>query len=126
MFPSLLRFGLLVALLLGFTAIGAHAQDLAAVRQRMEQRLPALDALRQQGVIGENNRGFTEVRSPKGDAARISQEENSDREIVYTAIARQQSGVTAEQVGRARARQIAQNSAPGVWLQRDNGEWYRK
>ena len=25
-----------------------------------------------------------------------------------------------------RARQIAANSAPGVWLQRDSGEWYKK
>jgi uncharacterized protein len=120
------RFALLLALVVGATAVAARAQDLAAVRQRMEQRLPALDALRQQGALGENNRGFTEVRQATGDAARISQEENNDRETVYAAIARQQSGVTADQVGRARARQIAQSSAPGVWLQRESGEWYRK
>jgi uncharacterized protein len=120
------RFALLLALVVGATAVAARAQDLAAVRQRMEQRLPALDALRQQGALGENNRGFTEVRQAAGDAARISQEENRDRETVYAAIARQQSGVTADQVGRARARQIAQSSAPGVWLQRESGEWYRK
>jgi uncharacterized protein len=126
MTSSLLRFGLLRALLVGVTSVAVRAQDLAAVRQRMEQRLPALDALRQQGAIGENNRGYTEVREAAGDASRVSQEENRDREVVYTAIARQQAGVTAEQVGRARARQIAQNSAPGVWPQRESGEWYRK
>jgi hypothetical protein len=51
--------------------------------------------------------------------------ENRDRGIVYAAIA-QQTGSTVDTVGRARAKQIAAASAPGVWVQRENGEWYKK
>lgn len=113
------------ALLFLILATLAHAQDLGAVRQRMNERLPVLDALRSQGAIGEDNRGFTEVREPVEKAAEISTNENRDRGVVYAAIAKQ-TGSTPEQVGRARARQIAGSAAAGVWLQRENGEWYRK
>ncbi len=102
-----------------------HAQDLAAIKSRMAQRQPALDALRKDGSLGENNRGFTEVRKASGNAAEISSAENKDREVVYADIAKK-TGSTAEQVGRARAKQIANNSTAGVWLQRESGDWYQK
>ena len=82
-------------------------------------------ALRKSGAIGENNRGFTEVRQNVENASSISSAENRDREAVYAAIAKEQ-GTSAETVGRVRARQIANNSAAGVWLQRESGEWYQK
>lgn len=120
---TLLRFSVFLTLLLA--AWPLQAQNLDAVKQRMNDRLPALDALRSSGAIGENNRGLTEVREAKGEAASISAAENTDRSAVYAAIA-SQTGTTAEAVGRARARQIAANSAAGVWLQRDDGHWYKK
>lgn len=101
------------------------AADLNAVKARMSQRLSQLDQLKAGGAVGENNRGFVEVRGGGGDAASVVAAENQDREAVYAAIA-QQTGSSANQVGRARARQIAAASAPGVWLQKDDGSWYRK
>jgi len=124
-FPKLL---LLLALALGAPALVSSlnaAEDLNAVRARMEQRLPTIDDLKAQGAIGENNRGLLEVRSGGGNASSVVSAENRDRETVYSEIAKK-NNTSAEQVGRARARRIAANSAPGVWLQRDNGEWYRK
>jgi len=91
----------------------------------MEQRLPRIDALKAQGALGENNRGLLEVRGNGEEAGAVAAEENRDRETVYAAIARQ-TGSTPAAVGAARAKQIAANSAAGVWLQRENGEWYRK
>lgn len=117
------RFG--IALLLLIASPMLQANDLDAVKARMVQRQPALDALRRDGAIGENNRGFTEVRKASGNASEISSAENKDREIVYADIARM-TGSTSEQVGRARARQIANGSAKGVWLQSESGEWYQK
>lgn len=118
------RILLLVMVVTGL-AVTARAEDLGAVRSRMEQRLSKIDDLKASGAIGENNRGFVEVRGDAADVASVVAAENHDRELVYAAIARQ-AGTSAEQVGRARARQIADNSAHGVWLQRENGEWYRK
>jgi uncharacterized protein YdbL (DUF1318 family) len=101
------------------------AQDLGAVRQRMEDRLPELDRLKAAGTIGETNVGFVELRTSKTEAAETIAAENDDRKVVYAAIARQ-AGASAYDVARARARQIAAGSASGVWIQSDEGEWYRK
>lgn len=95
------------------------------MRQRMVDRLPELDRLKAAGVIGETNVGFVELRTTKMEAAEVTKAENEDRKVVYAAIARQ-TGASAYEVARARARQIAAASAAGVWLQNDDGEWYRK
>ncbi len=51
--------------------------------------------------------------------------ENTDREVVYAALAKQ-TGSSADQVGRARAKQIAAGSAAGVWVQKEDGTWQKK
>ena len=114
---------MLSALTVGVVAV--RAQDLNAVKGRMEQRLSKLDALKEQGVIGENNRGLVELRGGNAEAGDVVAGENSDRGVVYAAIAKQ-TGSSAEAVGKARAKQIAAGSAARVWLQRDNGDWYKK
>jgi uncharacterized protein YdbL (DUF1318 family) len=102
------------------------ADDAATINRRMSQRLPALDALKERLVIGENNRGLVEARgSLSGDETQLVAEENNDRSAVYELIARSQS-TSAEAVGRARARQIADRSKPGLWIQAPDGSWYQK
>ncbi len=109
------------ALLFGATVV--RAEDLGAVRGRMEQRVSKIDALKTSGVLGEDNRGFLAVRS--GSDGGVAAAENADRATVYAVLA-QKTGATADAVGKARARQIADGSAKGVWLQRENGEWFKK
>ncbi len=121
---TMIRFFLLLAAL-SVAVVSVQAQDLATVRARMEQRLPKIDALKAQGALGENNRGLLEVRENQGDAGSVSSEENTDRNVVYAAIAKQ-TGSSPSAVGAARAKQIAANSASGVWLQRESGEWHKK
>lgn len=116
---------LAVALVLGLGAVTLRAEDLDAVKVRMSQRLSKLDQLKASGALGENNRGMIELRGGDADAGDVMAEENRDRGIVYAALAKQ-TGAHAEQVGRARARQIAASSAPGVWLQKTDGSWYQK
>ena len=43
--------------------VSAFAQSAADIRRRMEQRLPQIDTLKAQEVLGENNRGFLEERN---------------------------------------------------------------
>ena len=119
-----LRLLFLCLALLGATA-AVRADDLGAIRARMEKRIPQIDALKTQGAVGENNRGFLEVRAAAPDADSTVAAENADRSAVYSALA-QKAGATPDTVGKARAKQIAANSAPGVWLQRESGEWYKK
>lgn len=100
-----------------------QAQNLGEVKARMEKRVPSIDALKTQGVLGENNRGFLEVRS--GDDQGVAAAENADRAVVYAALAKQ-AGATADAVGKARAKQIFAASAKGVWVQSPGGEWMKK
>lgn len=120
-------FRLALALLLGVFAWPAvaplQAQEAAAINRRMEERLPAIDALKARQLVGENNRGYLEARAElSADDAALVAAENRDRAAVYEAIARR-AETTAEAVGRARARQIAERSRPGVWIQGPDGAW---
>lgn len=107
-------------------SVPVFAENAADLRHRMEQRLPQIDALKAQGVVGETNRGFIDERkSGVPNAAKIVADENHDREAVYAYIAKQ-TGSDAETVGRARAKQIAAASRPGVWVQDGSGNWSKK
>ncbi len=106
-------------------APAAFAQSAAELRQRMAQRLSQVDELKAQGAVGENNRGLLEVRGDAASAASVVDAENRDREAVYALIAKD-TGSTPDAVARARARQIAQQARPGVWIQDERGEWKRK
>lgn len=120
-----LRFFLIVGLLSAGALAARAVEDMGAVKARLAQRLGSLDRLKSSGAIGENNRGLVELRDASPAAGDLVAAENRDRGIVYAAIA-EQTGSSVETVGRARAKQIANASAAGVWIQRDNGEWYRK
>lgn len=124
-FPLFRTLVLALAMVIGFGSDASAAEELGAVKARMSQRISQIDQLKSTGAIGENNRGMLDVRDGGGDAASVVSAENADRATVYAAIAKQ-TGSSADQVGRARARQIASGSAAGVWLQRENGEWYKK
>jgi uncharacterized protein YdbL (DUF1318 family) len=118
-----------ITLCLALCVVGVSAfaaESAADIRRRMEQRLPAIDRLKAAEAVGENNRGLLEVRGSGGaDAVAVVTEENRDREAVYALIAKE-TGATADSVGRARARQIATNSRPGVWVQDASGAWKKK
>jgi len=123
--PFLFRLLFLIAAsLIGSTLIGA--ESLGAVRARIDQRLASVDALKDRGVIGENNRGLVEARGAATAAdQRIVSEENADRQTVYAAIAAQ-SKESADAVGRARAQKIAAAARPGQWIQDAGGTWKKK
>jgi uncharacterized protein len=103
----------------------AFAGELDEVKQRMRARVPAVDALKTSGAVGEASTGLLAVRIDGGDAAAIVSAENADRTLIFAETARR-TGATAEAVAAAFARQMAASSKAGVWLQRADGEWYQK
>jgi uncharacterized protein len=121
---------LFLAFFLTVTALFAPFQSVQAVNpgisDRMRERLPIIDSLKTDGRIGENNLGFLAVRGVLSDKENgIVAAENDDRAEVYKMIG-ERTGNDPVAVGRARAEQIAQRSAPGVWLQDQSDRWYRK
>jgi uncharacterized protein YdbL (DUF1318 family) len=114
----------LVLPLLG--VIPARADAMADAKQRIDARQDTIAALKDRGVLGENNRGFVEARGAlSADENSKVASENSDRGILYAAVA-SKTGGTPDQAGRVRAKKIAENSRPGVWLQDESGNWHRK
>lgn len=105
-----------------FIAASVHS---AGIKERMASRIPAINALKDQGAVGENNKGFLEYRIGSKPQAQLIADENSDRALVYGAIAKQQ-GAPATLVGERRAKMIADNGSAGHWFQKSDGSWYRK
>lgn len=97
----------------------------AELKQQMLARVPQINALKNQGVIGENNRGLLEYRGASQPNKGLVAAENKDRKAVYSAIARQQ-GIDAGLVGQRRARQLADIGGAGWWFQKPDGSWYKK
>lgn len=115
---------ILALLLAGIFMLGvsAFADDIKA---RMKKRLPDIKALKAQGIVGENNKGFLQFVGANKAGADVVAAENKDRQTVYQAIAKQQ-GTTAELVGKRRALQIAKKTKPGEWVQDAGGNWIQK
>jgi len=103
-------------------ALSAQASD---IKDRMRERLPEINALKTQGVLGETNTGYLDFTGQAQPKADLVAAENSDRRQVYEAIAKQQ-GVAIDVVGKRRAFQIRDRAPAGSWLQSDDGKWYQK
>ena len=126
-----MRKGLIIAgfaaLLALFPAVASMAGAGDGIKERMKERLPEIVGMKAGGIVGENASGYLEFlpgREGEGDRA-VVEEENRDRQTVYSAIAAQQ-GVSADKVGRLRALQIMDKALAGEYLKNEKGEWYRK
>jgi len=116
---------LLFSLLL-ISASSLCGSSLDELKERFAERLPAIQELWKEGLVGENNRGYL---SPRGELSEkqenLVEAENEDRKEIYKMIA-ERSNETVEQVGKQRAGQIAEQAAKGLWLQDSEGKWYKK
>jgi uncharacterized protein YdbL (DUF1318 family) len=106
-------------------AVSVFAQSKAEIKERMDKRLPRIVTLKEQGVIGEDNKGFLAFVGQSKDGADVVAEENKDRETVYKNIAAQQ-GASPADVGKRRATQLAERCRKGEWFQDVSGKWTRK
>lgn len=103
--------------------MGLRAQE--GIKARMKSRLPEIVKLKNQGFIGESNRGYLAWVTSKRVKTRVIDDENKDRKTVYQKIAGHQ-GVPLSTVETLRARQIRENAGKGDFLQHPDGSWYQK
>jgi len=113
--------------LLALTTMNLSAQDLSAVQARMKERLPQVAQQKAQKVVGEDRAGFLALVKADAGATvqKLVEAENADRKVVYAALAAK-AGTDAARVGQQRAKELAERSAAGMMLQRDDGTWYEK
>jgi len=119
-----LYFAVFAIFLLIVFAAGAFPSA-KEIQARMLARLPEIKALKDKGLVGENNQGFLEFVGQQKEKQDVVAAENQDRQMVYEAIAKQQ-GISVELVGKHRAIQIADKARTGEWLQDADGKWYQK
>ena len=101
------------------------AQDLEEIKNRMLNRKSTVTAMKNKGVIGEGNDGYLHVRTADGKAQQIVAAENNDRRMVNAVIAKRE-GTTVDNVSRKLSVKMKEVPAPGHWLQKGDGTWYRK
>jgi len=122
------KFLTIIAVLASIAAIPSvsNAGTAAELKARMKKRLPAINALKEKGLIGENNKGYLEARAKLSDAdAKIVAEENADRKKIYAMLAKK-LGQPIDVIGARRAVKIAEKSKSGLWVQKPDGQWIKK
>jgi uncharacterized protein YdbL (DUF1318 family) len=110
---------------LSTSAVFAQSATLDEAKAGMRERLAVIDQLKAAGAVGEGMDGRLVLRTPGPETEAAVAAENADRAVLFAELARRGGG-TAEAAGREFARQLARASKPGVWLQREDGVWYRK
>ncbi len=104
--------------------LGLEATE-AAYRRR--DRRADLIALEVKGVLGEANTGLVTARGSSADAnaQAILSAENSDRMIIYRAIARK-NGSSVQDVQKVYAERIREGLPSGALFQSADGSWSNK
>ncbi len=121
-----LTFFTLIALTCSLTTSYGQKSDEMIIKERIIKRVESVDFLKLSGKVGENNLGFLEPKARlnrKEDT--IVEQENTDRRALYAIIAKR-LGIQISLVGKGRAGELRENSAKGVWLQSEGGEWLKK
>jgi uncharacterized protein YdbL (DUF1318 family) len=117
------------ALLAGLVLLAVFVRaESAELKARFLERKPLLEKMKAQGWIGENHLGFLafhDKTATSAENAQLVKAENEYRGTVYAEIA-VKVNVSAEEVGKRRAVQIAKLAAAGHWLQDAAGNWYQK
>lgn len=90
-----------------------------------KDRFSQLRTLKVSGAIGENNRGYVEALS--GEAKILAADENSDRAVIYKAIA-QQNGLedALSTIESAFAQVQSDKAESGDKIQFEDGRWVTK
>jgi len=117
----------LLLLAICLSPMEALAEDHKVITKRIAARASAIiNPMKKAALVGESNRGYLVPRGNLDTKQRKAMaDENKDRAALY-AIAAAHSGQPKSTIERARAKQIAQRSGKGIWLQDVSGNWYQK
>ena len=101
--------------------------EVTAALENRRNRYDKLAELKQQGKVGENNRGYVEAFSDDGSVKRLVDVENRDRKIIYQTIAEQNNLKDAiGAIEKVFAQTQRDNAEPGDKIQAEDGRWTEK
>lgn len=112
--------------LIAITALSVTGQTAAELKQRMNDRLPAILEMKTAQLVGENNEAYlTILKEVSESQATTVQQENADRRAVYTMLSKQ-TGATLDLVQKKRAEQLRELATSGTMIQTAEGAWQAK
>lgn len=93
-----------------------------------QSRFQNIRALKEQGIVGENNQGFLEAVNPSSGAESLVVSENQDRSVIYNAIVEQNNLGTGGivQVKKVFGEVQRERAKPGDLIQDFSGGWVKK
>ena len=93
-----------------------------------QARYQQLRQLKQEGEIGENNKGYVASLKDNASAATLTEAENRDRRVLYEALAEQNKlGSTGLlEVQKAFAEVQSDKATAGEMVQSSSGSWEKK
>lgn len=115
--------------------IDISTPSIRALRASLAGRFESLKGFYGRGALGENNRGYVEIRDQSGlnlkekaDLRRLTNAENSDRKTLYKEILRANKleAQLLSEVEKIFANSWRGRAGPGSWIQSDNGAWAKK
>ncbi len=115
--------------------VNVSTPAIRALRASMTNRFPQLQPLYSKNAIGETNSGLIAIRDTgalslkeKADLNRLVEQENADRQALYTEIIKA-NNLDAGRLGEVQrlfANSWRDKSNPGWWIQQDEGQWAKK
>lgn len=90
-------------------------------------RFEAIKEFKKKGIIGENNRGYVELKGSDSEARNLVENENRDRKVIYRTIAEQNGLQDAlETIEKVFAQVQRDKADPGEKIQTEDGNWTTK
>ena len=105
------------------------------IRKSMRENFQQLRPFYVRGSVGENNKGFVEIRDTsslnvkeKAEVTRLVEQINKDRTSLYAEIVRTNKleSSSLQKVQGIFANSWRKKSQPGWWIQNDDGDWEKK
>lgn len=128
-----LTIGLLIltAASIGFAAdydYKTMTPDIEKALKNRQARYYQLQQLKQEGEIGENNKGYVTNLKDNATTATLADAENQDRRVLYEALAEQNKlGSTGLlEIQKAFAEVQKEKAGPGDMVQSSSGDWKKK
>ena len=101
--------------------------EVQAALDGRKARFEELRALKDKGIIGENNSGYVEALSDDQQAKDLVRAENKDRKFIYKTIEQQNNLTDAmETIEKVFAQVQHDKAIAGDKIQDNNGQWVTK
>lgn len=137
MFKKILMMSIigLIAATLAVTNAGSQeTYDIKTMTPEVEQALMSrrdrydhIVELKNQGAIGENNKGYVEALKENEEVQAVVDAENKDRRVIYKTIADQNGLMDAlSTIEKVFAQVQREKAEPSEMIQLDDGSWIKK